>query len=425
MKRWKRLLLTLLFLLIAHSVNPLLLGALPSFTDLSLIGTSVEEGVKTQIKSAVANKENQNSAARQLDQSGSNSPSIIEQMSSGLTKSLLPIDRAKLPAGVSIHVDDIDVAKDGSPVAYISISVKKGAKIAALLKELKRSKVLPGASSFISMIGAIYKFSGGDALLIRAKIRLSSPKKLLASRTIVGSCERQKGDFGEHKLVVLERVLQDGIDKFQQGNILRKNVSYYIKVPKFFSPYIPIPTGYRKIHRHGFVKIKKLKLRCKSGHLAYYGKVNGFVEVLTRNRGVQISPSTFWGRVHPRSSSLPNQVKLKMKVTLWPKLDMGAPEIMRSMFSRALHPTALAVTMLARRLVHQSLRKKMAIKVHGNKMEPKISRLSWHRFDAAWGPVHADLTKLLRELFGISFKGKVKDLEVKKRQIELTLTSAK
>ena len=416
---------TFLAILLALNLCPCLYAALPSFSELSLIGANVEKGVKTQIDIETIDRERQNSEGRQLADSASSSPSIIEQMSSGLTKSLLPIDISKLPAGVLLHVDDISVGKDGSPVAYISITIKKGSKIAPLLLELKRSKVLPGASSFISMIGAIYKFSNKENMLVRAKVNLSSPKKLLASRTIVGSRNRQKGAFYEHKLVVCEKVLQAGIDKFQNSTTLRKNVGYYIKVPTFLSPYIPIPTGYRKIYRGGHVEINKINLRCKNGHLDYYGKVSGFVELLTRSRGVQINPSTFWGRVYPRKSSTAHRVKLKMKVTLWPKLDIGTPEIMRSMFSRALHPTALAVTLLARRLVHTALRKKMALEISGNKMKPTISRVDWHRFDASWGPVDADLTKLLCQLFGLSFKGRVKNLEVKRGQIELTLTSAK
>ena len=421
----KNSLTTFLALILAPHLCLSLHAALPNFSNLSLIGARVEKGVETHEANKGAKMNEPNSEGQKLRNSASCSLSIIEQMSSGFTKSLLPIDSSKLPAGVHLHIDDIEVGKDGSPIAYISISIKKDSKIAPLLLELKRSKVLPGASTFISMIGAIYKFSNRENMLVRAKIKVSSPKKLLASRTIVGSRKRVRGNMNEHKLVVCEKVLQAGMDKFQKSTTLRKNVGYYIKVPTFFSPYIPIPTGYRKIYRRGYVKIKKLELRCKSGHLAYYGKVNGFVEVLTRSRGVQINPSTFWGRVYPRRPSTKNRIKLKMKVSLWPKLDIGAPEILRSVFSRALHPTALAVTMLARRLVHQSLRRKMSIKVLGNKMEPKISRLSWHRFDAAWGPVQVDLTELLRQFFGDSFKGRVKDMAVQKGQIELTLTSAK
>ena len=55
----------------------------------------------------------------------------------------------------------------------------------------------------------------------------------------------------------------------------------------------------------------------------------------------------------------------------------------------------MAITLLARSLVHKALRKKMAVELSGKKMEPTISRIDWHRFDASWGPVEADLTKLL------------------------------
>ena len=293
--------LTILSFLFAPAKS---LALWPQLSSMDLIGQEAAASPTSVVSSASSEKSGSSLQSNQLlANSGTSSISIFANMSSGLTKSLLPIDKSKLPNGVAIHIDEINVAKDGTPVAYISITVKKGSQIEPLLKELRTSKILPGANSFISMIGAIHKFSKKDAMVVRAHIRLASPKKLIASQTIVGSDKRVKGAFNEHKLIVLEKVLQRGIDDLKKSESLKKDFSYYIKVPKFFSPYLPIPTGYRKIYRQGRVELKKVSVRCKEGHLAYYGKVKGFVAVATASRGVQINPSTFWGRIYPRKSA--------------------------------------------------------------------------------------------------------------------------
>ena len=384
----------------------------PKVENLQLIGESAASSTPQKERNSL--------------KSTASSPSILEQVSAGLSKSLLPIDTSKFPQGVTLSLDELTTAKDGTPVAFITIKVKRAVNIDSLLAQLRASSALKSAGSFISLLGAVHRFSGREAMVVRAALRLASPKKLLATRTIVGTDKKDGAPLKGHKLVVVESLLQKGLANLEKENGgFSKGISYGVKIPTFWSRYIPIPTGYRKIRREGDVKLKRLSLRCCDGYLSYGGKVSGFVEVLTSSRGVEIKESPLQGYVYVQKGAKNNESSLKMDCSLRPHLDTGVPTLFLRMFKPALYPSVLALSIITQRMVAKVLRKKMAVRLPAAKVKPRVTSASWSRWNFSWGPVAADLTELLRKLGGVSFKGRVAGVEIKSGKIELELTSTK